>query len=225
MNLLKLGISLFAAALMAAPSLVAAQPAANDGEKTLPKPTSDHDPRPPVAYPGTPPGGLIAQAGVGGEIAYGRSGVLELGGSAGLTAASGFMAVSVSPSIGWFFADNMQLSAILGITHVETDTGATTEKGTLYSFLIENSYHLPFGRSVFGFAGLGIGAAHADEVGWGVAIAPRLGLNVMVGRSGILTPALSYQYNTHEAMELEQFRGYVGVTTALAANIGYTVMW
>lgn len=225
MTHLKFGILLFAAAVMAMPSLAAAQSEPSPAAANLPEPHSHDDPLPPPAYPGTPPGGLVKQAGAGGDIAYGRSGVLELGGSAGFIASSDLLAVNVSPSIGWFFTDNMQVSAIVSLTHVETERGDVTEEGTLYTFLVESSYHMPFGRSLFAFGGLGMGAAHADDVGWGFALAPRLGLNVMVGRSGILTPSVSYQYNTHDTMEVEQFRNYVGVTTALAANIGYTVMW
>ncbi len=37
-----------------------------------------------------PPINVIQQAGVGGDVGYGRAGVLELGGAAGLIVASGF---------------------------------------------------------------------------------------------------------------------------------------
>src|SRR6476661_6541752 len=84
---------------------------------SLPDPQSDHDVQPPVASPGAnlPDTGIVEQAGVGGLIGYGRAGVLELGGSAGLQMSSEFRSLSVNPSIGWFVADNLELSAILGV--------------------------------------------------------------------------------------------------------------
>jgi hypothetical protein len=188
----------------------------------LPTPRSDDDPRPPVAKPIPAETGVVKQAGVGGEVAYGRAGVLELGGSAGFTAATDFMAVSFQPTIGWFFTDNVQLSGILGVQHIST----AEDDATIVSLLAEPSYHMPFSRSVFGFLGIGLGAAYAEGPGLGFAFAPRLGANVMVGRSGILTPSLSYQYTTHDApLQMEDGRDYVAISTALSVNVGYTVMW
>lgn len=195
------------------------QMAAGEAEP-LPEPQADDDPLPPVAMPRSPQEGIVRQAGVGGVTGYGRAGVLELGGFAGFTAASGHTNANVSPTIGWFFADNMQLSGILGLSVVSTDE----ETNTLVSALVEPSYHLPFNRSTFGFLGLGLGAAYAEGQGVGFAMAPRIGANFLVGRSGILSPSLSYQYTTHESVEMAD-ASYVAVSTRLAANIGYTVMW
>ena len=198
------------------------QEAAADVEQgePLPPPQTDDDPQPPVAMPSPPPGGIVKQAGVGGITGYGRAGVLELGGFAGMTAASGFMATAVNPTIGWFFADNMQLSGILGLSHVRTEE----DSATMVSVLAEPSYHLPFNRNTFGFLGLGLGVAYHQDAGVGFAMAPRIGANFLVGRSGILTPSVSYQYNSHETEAMEG-NTYVVMSTALAANIGYTIMW
>ena len=48
--------------------------------------------------------------------------------------------------------------------------------------------------------------------------------NVMVGRSGILTPSLSWQYTTHDTMDTGQGALLV-VSSAVRAQVGYTVMW
>src|SRR5690606_15703636 len=157
--------------------------------------------------------------GVGSTTGYGRAGVLELGGSAGLTAAAGFTAASFSPMVGWFVADNLQLSGIIGI-HYLNDADAS-DGATMFNVLIEPSYHLPFSRQVFGFLGIGMGGAHIEEAGFGFSIAPRLGANLLVGRSGILTPSLSYQYTTHDTMKREGGTAtFAAVSTALMANIG-----
>lgn len=187
---------------------------------TLPPPTSDHDPHPEVATPGAPEGGLVQQAGVGGNVGYGRAGVLELGGSAGLTAGTDLTQINVAPSIGWFATDNLELSGMLDLAYAK----AGKDDGMITTLLVEPSYHLPFNRTTFAFLGMGMGASYVKGPGMAFAVAPRLGGNFMVGRSGILTPSISWQYNTHDTMQTSQGTLLV-VSSALRANIGYTVMW
>jgi len=188
----------------------------------LPASKSDNDVQPEVASPGMPSGGLVSQAGVGGVVGYGRAGVLELGGSAGFAFASDYRSLNFSPSIGWFVADNLEVSAILSITNIKTGD----EQSTLWSALIEPSYHLPFNRTMFGFVGLGVGAAHVSGLGTGFAVAPRIGANFMVGRSGVLTPSLAYEYTTIESdMEAGSDVTVVALTSAVRFNVGYTAMW
>jgi hypothetical protein len=169
-----------------------------------------------------PSGGLVRQAGVGGVVGYGRAGVLELGGSAGFQVASDYRAMNFSPTIGWFIADNFELSAILSIGNIKI-SGA--DSATIWSALAEPSYHVPFNRSVFGFVGMGVGAAYVSALGTGVALAPRAGMNLLVGRSGVLTPSLSYQYSTHDAMTDDQQITLVAVSSSVRFNVGYTAMW
>jgi hypothetical protein len=195
----------------------------------LPAPTSDHDVAPPVASPGAalPPGGFVEQAGVGGVVGYGRAGVLELGGSAGFTIASDYRNINFSPSVGWFLADNLEITGILSISNIK----AGGETSTLWSALAEPSYHVPFNRSMFAFAGLGVGASHISGLGTGFAMAPRAGMNFMVGRSGVLTPSISYQYTTIDStMTGDPTPGnttvtVVALTSAVLFNLGYTAMW
>jgi hypothetical protein len=194
----------------------------------LPPATSDKDPAPPVPTPNVPGlnGDIVEQAGVGGAVGYGRAGVLELGGAAGLTLAQDIRAVNFSPSIGWFLVDNFELSAILDVTNLK----AGGESATLFSALAEPSFHLPFNRSIFGFIGMGVGAAYVSELGTGLAVAPRIGMDVMVGRSGILRPSLAYEYTTHDAMGSVDSNGnsnvtLVAISSALRFNIGYSTMW
>jgi hypothetical protein len=194
----------------------------------LPPATSDADPAPPVPTPTVPgvQGQVVEQAGVGGPVGYGRAGVLELGGSGGLTLAQNIRAVNISPSIGWFLVDNLELSAIIDVTNLK----AGSESATLWSALVEPSFHVPFNRSLFGFVGMGVGAAYVSELGTGLAVAPRIGMDVMVGRSGILRPSLSYEYTTHDAMGSVDADGnsnvtLVSISSALRFNIGYSTMW
>jgi len=204
----------------APPTEEGAQPAqpANNGD--LPKPQSDTDVAPEVATPGAPAEGVVNQAGVGGVTGYGRAGVLELGGSVGFQLATDYRQINVSPTIGWFAADNFQLTGILDVANVSVNDESTT----VFGILAEPSYHLPFNRTTFGFLGLGMGASYVTSLGTGFAMAPRLGANFIVGRSGILTPTISWQYTTHDT-NMTGDTTVVAVSSALRANIGYTVMW
>jgi hypothetical protein len=192
----------------------------------LPPPTSDKDPAPPVAAPpNILTGGLVEQAGVGGQVGYGRAGVLELGSSAGLMVAPDFRNVNISPSIGWFVADNLELSGIFSLSNIK----ANEEESTMFAALLEPSYHLPINRTTFAFLGMGFGYAHIQDIGGGLAVAPRLGVNLLVGRSGVLSPSLSYEYTTHDAVTTDigdmQDVTVLAVSQALRINVGYTAMW
>ncbi len=196
----------------------------------LPPAQSDADPAPPVPTPNIPglTGDVVEQAGVGGIVGYGRAGVLELGGSAGLTLAQDIHVVNFSPSIGWFLVDNFELSGILDVANLKAGEGTSA---TIWSALVEPSFHLPINRSMFGFVGMGVGAAYVSELGTGLAVAPRIGMDFLVGRSGILRPSLAYEYTTHDAMASgTTVNGtadvtLVAISSALRFNIGYSSMW
>jgi hypothetical protein len=189
----------------------------------LPESKSDNDAQPEVASPGMPSGGIVSQAGVGGVVGYGRAGVLELGGSAGFAFASDYRNITFSPTIGWFLADNFEISAIVSVSNIKTGD----QSSTLWSAVLEPSYHIPFNRTMFGFLGLGVGAAHVSGLGTGFALAPRLGANFMIGRSGVLTPSLSYEYTTIDSGMDDPSSDVttVALTSAVRFNIGYTAMW
>lgn len=229
-------LCLIAAAAMLVPAAAFAQDAGieratvavaeddDTNKQSSPYDSPDKDPQP------TPPRPDVAldedgvevkrQAGTGGVTAYASEGVVELGGSAGFTAAGELMALDVSPSVGWFIADNFELSGILNMTYAEVnDNDATTVAG-----LIEPSYHLPFTDEVFGFAGVGAGVQYAQGAGTGLALRPRIGMNLLVGRSGIFTPSLNVGYSTVDADTTAQGT-VLTVEPSVGFNAGYTVMW
>jgi hypothetical protein len=195
----------------------------------LPPTESSHQEQPPVPMPSVPGAQPpVEQAGVGGTVGYGRAGVLELGGFLGLNAAQNVRDLNFSPMFGWFIVDNLELSAIGSVADIKSGMDETT----LFSALIEPSLHLPFNREVFGFAGLGVGAAYINRpgLGAGLAVAPRIGANFMIGRSGILSPSLTYEYTTHNTNATTGPNGtedvtLVAISSALRVNVGYTVMW
>jgi hypothetical protein len=167
-----------------------------------------------------PPGAALPScAGAPGD--YSRSGMLELGGSFGLLIASGVRDVAVAASLGRFVADNVELSAVAGVSDVK----AADQSATVWSTLVEPSYHLPLGRTSWGVLGMGIGAAYEHTLGTGLAVAPRIGASFVVGGSSIVTTALSYEYITHSATESRTEAALIAVTSALRVNIGYAVRW
>jgi hypothetical protein len=192
----------------------------------LPAPRSDNDPAPPVPAPTVPTTGVTNQAGVGGTQAYGRAGVLELGGSAGFGAASNYTRVELSPSIGMFVLDNLELSLLTGFSYFRVDATAESPaaSATELKALIEPSLHLPFSQVAFGFLGLGAGVNYLSGHDAGMALQPRVGLNFLIGRSGVLTPAAYFSYSTVEALQTEA-GAVLALRSSYGMNIGYTVMW
>jgi hypothetical protein len=139
----------------------------------------------------------------------------------GLQSNDVFTQVEASPSIGWFVADNVQLSFIPGLTYINPDGG---DDIYMVDAVVEPSFHLPFNDSVFGFVGVGGGVSYVENNGAGLALSPRLGTNIMVGRSGILTPSIDYTLSTTDAIETSDGT-LLAVNNALGVNVGYTVMW
>ena len=193
---------------------------AGTAPENLPPPKSTNEPLPPVPAPAVPASGIIKQAGIGSTVSYGRRGVLELGGSAGFTRATDFTQFSVAPSLGWFFTDNLEISAIAGLNYARTGS----DSRTLFTGLLEPSFHMPFSRQLFGFVGVGAGLGYVEGPGAGFALAPRVGANFLVGRSGILTPAAFLQYTTTDAVQTPQGT-LLAVSTTFGVQVGYTVMW
>lgn len=192
----------------------------------LPPPRSDHDAQPMVPAPTVPVTGVTSQAGTGGSQAYGRAGVLELGGSAGFSAASGFSRWEVAPSIGIFAIDNLQMSLITGFSHfrIGPRDGSGRVSATEIKALIEPSLHIPFSPVAFGFVGLGAGVNYVNGHDAGFALQPRAGVNFLIGRSGVLTPAFNVNYSSVGALRTEAGT-ILSVQTTYGMNIGYTVMW
>jgi hypothetical protein len=171
-----------------------------------------------LRYQGAPD--LVEQAGVGGSKTYGHAGVVEIGGSAAFTGASNFTQISINPRVGYFLMDNIEISGILGLNHMS----APNFGNTMISLMVEPSAHVPMTHTMFGFAGLGVGPSYAEEGGLGVTVAPRLGLNFLVGRSGIVTPALHVQYNTQDAATTPMGT-VVDTSTSYGLGVDFSILY
>ena len=163
--------------------------------------TADPDPTPP------PPSVLerrgasfdvVEQAGVGGPTSYGSAGVLEVGGSGALLKGEDFVSARFAPSIGWFFADGIQLS------YINEVFGGKTGQQTRVSLtaLVDLSVHVPLGGRLLlmGSAGAGVLYNGSD---WGFVVKPRVGLDVLIGRSSLIRPAFFVQWSHASLIDLE----------------------
>lgn len=151
-------------------------------------------------------------AGVGSDIAYASRGVVELGGTLSLTHQSQTTTIRLAPSIGYFFVDNLELTLfpellILNIDGEDDDETDVSVGGTL-----EPSYHVPFNDRLLGFVGMGLGVRYSDDPGVDVFLRPRVGMDVMVGRSGILKPAVFLDIGANDGL------------TSGGIEVGFTVM-
>ena len=188
----------------------------------LPPARSSHDALPPV--PKVHPIedlNLVQQAGVGSDVSYGRSGVLELGGSFNMNGIGDQSNISLTPSIGWFVMDNFELSGLVRLTNSSFKNSKTLS----FTALIEPSVHLPVTEQFFVFGGLGVGGAYSNGLGGGVAIEPRLGGNITVGRSGILTPSVGYNWTSTRAEKTAKGTTLLAFQGGFTSSIGYSVMW
>jgi hypothetical protein len=125
------------------------------------------------------------------EKDYNDVGVVELGGSVGVNWTEDLFSVDAGPSIGWFLLEGFELSLIMRLEYEneEDDDGVRT-RNTVGSLIVEPSYHFPIReQSLYGFGGLGIGVGYdGDDPDF--ELVPRVGLNVELGPSGVLTPAI-----------------------------------
>lgn len=184
--------------------------------------TVDPRPAPPAPVVGTRTG-VIDQAGAGSNVAYGRAGVLELGGSAGFSAASDYTRLELEPSVGYFLVDNVELSLLPSVQYFNVSGANGSGHATTWKVLAEPSFHLPFTPNVFGFLGIGAGINYVTDTA-GFALQPRLGANILVGRSGILSPWFGVAYSTVDAIRTPNGT-LLAVNTSYTMNVGYTVMW
>lgn len=167
-------------------------------------------------------------AGVGSNTAYGEQGVVELGGSFGLSAAKDSFGISADPFIGYFLVDNIELAGTLGIRHASVGG----ENSNQFALLVEPSFHVPINDGFFYFIGLGIGAALVDtsssDSSIGFDLAPRTGVQFLIGRSGLLNVGARYSV---VLSDVDAAVGVAGGETVLAFDntfdlqAGYTIMF
>jgi hypothetical protein len=174
----------------------------------------------------------IAYAGVGSSTAYSERGVGEFGGSASFALSNDVTTFSADPMVGYFLWDNLQLSGILGVRHLSVDG----QNSNRFSVMAEPSVHIPVSNddSVFWVGGLGAGVALGNDVDddpgleSGLALAPRTGVQILLGRSGLLNLGARYSaVFTNVDTRVGPLEGQAVLAFANTFDIqaGYTVMF
>lgn len=225
--------------LVALSGLAFALPAAAQEEPAPTEPTSpaetfdpDKKPEAPQADLGVadPTTNLKTYAGVGSEWAYGDAGTAEIGGALAFSTSNDTTTFSTDPMIGYFLWDNIELSAIIGYRHVTIHDVQSTNR---FSLLVEPSLHMPINDGLFWMVGVGAGPAigtnlSADKVDAGLALAPRAGLQLLVGRSGLLNLGVRYAAvfsDLDTDLAIGGGQAVLAFTNSLDVQAGYTVMF
>lgn len=189
---------------------------------------SARDPQPPTAPdfgddPDLSDGAEVARdAGVGSPLAYGRRTVLELGGTFTFSHRSDTTEFGAAPSLGYFLLDGFEITlfALFRVVHIGADDQAVPgspesdgETDFAIQPLIEPSYHLALNDAVFVFAGAGLGLTIAEDPAVDFVVRPRIGLDVLIGRSAVFKPAFFLDLGVTEGL------GAIGV------DAGFSAMW
>ena len=155
------------------------------------------------------------------ERRYAQHNVLELGGAIAVVKANAFTQIGMQPTFGWFVVDYVQVSMVLAFDYVKT---FNADAKTRTSALLEPSFHVHVGGPVFAFFGAGGGFAYEKESGAGLAIAPRIGLNFLIGGSGVIKVAAQYVYTATKRTAIED-GSEDKHTSTLGLQVGCTIAW
>lgn len=152
---------------------------------------------------------------------YAEKGVLEIGGAVSLVKANSFTQIGATPTFGWFVIDYVEISLMPTAEYVKTFD--QSGKGR-YSVLLEPSFHISVGGPVFAFFGAGTGVVYEAQSGTGLAIAPRTGINVLIGGSGVLNFSMQYEYTATKRTAIED--GSTDPhTSTFGIQMGVSIAW
>jgi hypothetical protein len=130
---------------------------------------------------------------------------VEIGGSPGTNWSEEPFPIELNPEVGWLASDGVEWSGILRFVYeIEAAAGAraSTKHGARV-FGPSYRFHPIRDELVFAFRGLGVGVGRdGDRADF--ELVPRVGLNIDLGRSGVLNPALRVpiQFGSGFAVEL-----------------------
>lgn len=148
---------------------------------------------------------------------YAKAGVWELGGGLSLVTGPRQKQAGLAPSVGYFVMDYVEISLLpqLDYAKISGAPGRTRLVG-----LVEPSWHVQLSGPLFFFFGAGIGVAHEKNTGTGLALAPRIGVNVLVGGNGVANAGFEYIYAASPKASAQERD-----TATLGLRAGYTIAW
>ena len=148
---------------------------------------------------------------------YAKAGVWELGGGVSLVTGPRQKQAGIAPMVGYFIIDYVEISLLPQIDYAKISgaPGRTRLVG-----LIEPSWHVQLSGPLFFFFGAGIGLAHEKATGTGLAVAPRIGVNLLIGGNGVASAGFEYIYAASPKASAEERD-----TATLGLRAGYTIAW
>lgn len=157
---------------------------ASDDDRDIATATPDPTPPPrPLDLAQEPEVDVIEQAGVGGPVPFGATGVFELGGSGFFAGNETELWASLRPFVGLFVMDGLELglsNEILIRFGAPDDQLSAALLGT-----VDSNAYLPLDSHLWLQLGVSVGAIYNGLDG-GVVGTARAGLAVLVGRSAII---------------------------------------
>jgi hypothetical protein len=153
------------------------------------------------------------------EDEYGAEDSWEVGGSIDLSLTSDELNVTGTPSVGYFFKKDLELSLLVNFnyTRVEVETGGTASTKSVDA-LLEPSYHMPLREDLYLLFGLGLGGGW-DGTNGEFEVVPRIGLNIVARRGSVITPAVSVPIHVGRSFG---DNGSIGVEPEFHFEIGVT---
>lgn len=148
---------------------------------------------------------------------YAKQGVWELGGAVSLVTGSRQKQAGIAPTLGYFVIDYVEISLIPQVDYAKL---SGTAGRTRLVGLIEPSWHVQLSGPLFFFFGAGIGVAHEKATGTGLALAPRIGVNALIGGNGVATAGFEYIYSASPKATVEERD-----SATLGLRAGYTIAW
>jgi len=191
--------------------------------------TATPDPTPPAVNPGDSDGPgdpvVAEQAGVGGPIPFGAAAVLEVGGNGTFAATADFWYLRARPFVGWFVADGIQLTFGNDIIFGQ-NTGEPLR--IAFTAMLEPSAHFPVRKRVWIALGVGVGVSYArveQRAKVGGVLTPRLGMDMLVGRSGMFHLSPIVTLTTSEVVNPTSRTLGSGNRIAGGVEIGYGALF
>jgi hypothetical protein len=155
---------------------------------------------------------------------YTDKNTFELGESLALSWFENLFELEIATSAGWFFVKRWELSAALIYEYTNVKQPDGTRKGTtLIEFEIEPSYHHEIKPNLlFVFGGIGVGYGYDGEHSE-LVVAPRVGINIQITRSGLLNP--SVRVPIHIGNITGPMNDELGALVGFEFDIGYTTFF
>jgi hypothetical protein len=153
---------------------------------------------------------------------YVQKGTLQIGGSVGAAITEDTSLFTASPTVGYFVADNIEISGIFQLVYTRTeDDFGGDDSNTTGRLIVEPSYHYPVGNEVAINGNVGIGGGYdGDDINF--LVIPGVGLDILTSHETVFTPTLRMPIVIGDEPGPD---GGVDTNVGLALDIGISAVW